>query len=130
MTPWNFPFAVPLWMLGPSLLERQHLRVQTERRNRNHQPAARSSCSVEAGFPDGHCKPRARTGPVGEAIVKNPGVNVGVLYRRATRSVRRIQEVSASIPNRIVAAEMGGKNADRIVCGRRPVRSRCECGHS
>ena len=21
VTPWNFPFAVPLWMLGPSLLE-------------------------------------------------------------------------------------------------------------
>src|SRR5439155_19987488 len=21
ITPWNFPFAVPLWMLGPSLLE-------------------------------------------------------------------------------------------------------------
>ena len=54
------------------------------------------------------------TGPVGEALVKNPGVNV-VCFTGSYAVGQRIQEMSASLPNRIVAAEMGGKNAV-IVC--------------
>jgi len=51
---------------------------------------------------------------VGEAIVKKPSVNV-VCFTGSYEVGRRIQEVSASLPDRTVAAEMGGKNAV-IVC--------------
>ena len=41
ITPWNFPFAVPLWMLGPSLLEGNTAVFKPSRRHAGHRPAAR-----------------------------------------------------------------------------------------
>src|SRR5262249_27318954 len=69
---------------------------------------------VEAGFPAGTVNLVQGTGGVGEALVKNPGVNV-VCFTGSYAVGRRIQEISAALPERIVAAEMGGKNAV-IVC--------------
>src|SRR5262249_41195032 len=69
---------------------------------------------VEAGFPAGTVNLVQGTGGVGEALVKNPGVNV-VCFTGSYAVGKRIQEISASLPERIVAAEMGGKNAV-IVC--------------
>lgn len=113
VTPWNFPFAVPLWMLGPSLLEGNTCVFKP-----SEETAAIGQrlveLFVEAGFPAGTVNLVQGTGVVGEAIVKNPGVNV-VCFTGSYAVGQRIQEVSASMPNRIVAAEMGGKNAV-IVC--------------
>src|SRR6185312_6723373 len=53
-------------------------------------------------------------GSVGEALVKDPGVNV-VCFTGSYEVGKTIQEISASMPDRTVAAEMGGKNAV-IVC--------------
>src|SRR5262249_1171134 len=53
-------------------------------------------------------------GEVGEALVKNPGVNV-VLFTGSYDVGKRIQELSASMYDRIVACEMGSKSAV-IVC--------------
>jgi aldehyde dehydrogenase (NAD+) len=69
---------------------------------------------VEAGFPAGTVNLVQGSGPVGEALVKNPGVNV-VCFTGSYAVGKRIQEISAALPERIVAAEMGGKNAV-IVC--------------
>lgn len=113
VTPWNFPFAVPLWMLGPSLLEGNTCVFKP-----SEETAAVGQrlveLFVESGFPAGTVNLVQGTGLVGEAIVKNSGVNV-VCFTGSYAVGERIQEVSAKIPNRIVAAEMGGKNAV-IVC--------------
>ncbi len=113
VTPWNFPFAVPLWMLGPSLLEGNTcvFKPSEETPAIGHRMV---ELFVEAGFPAGTVNLVQGSGAVGEAIVKNPSVNV-VCFTGSYAVGQRIQEVSASIPNRIVAAEMGGKNAV-IVC--------------
>src|SRR5438045_2983976 len=113
ITPWNFPFAVPLWMLGPSLLEGNTCVFKPS----EDTPAVGQrivELFAEAGFPPGTVNLVHGAGPVGEAIVKNPGVNV-VCFTGSYDVGRRIQEVSASMPDRLVAAEMGGKNAV-IVC--------------
>lgn len=113
VTPWNFPFAVPLWMLGPSLLEGNTCVFKPSEET----PAIGQrlvELFVEAGFPAGTVNLVQGSGPVGEALVKNPGVNV-VCFTGSYAVGQRIQEVSASMPSRIVAAEMGGKNAV-IVC--------------
>ncbi len=68
----------------------------------------------EAGFPAGTINLIHGNGQVGELLVRHPGVNV-VLFTGSYEVGRRIQEISASLPDRIVAAEMGGKNAV-IVC--------------
>ncbi|MCS6865585.1 MAG: aldehyde dehydrogenase family protein [Gemmataceae bacterium] len=113
ITPWNFPFAVPLWMLGPSLLEGNTCVFKP-----SEETAAVGQrlieLFVEAGFPPGTVNLLHGSGTVGEALVRNPGVNV-VCFTGSYAVGQRIQEISASIPNRIVAAEMGGKNAV-IVC--------------
>ena len=113
VTPWNFPFAVPLWMLGPSLLEGNTCVFKPSEET----PAIAQrlvELFVEAGFPAGTVNLVHGSGAVGEAIVKNPDVNV-VCFTGSYAVGKRIQEISASLPDRIVAAEMGGKNAV-IVC--------------
>src|SRR5437016_13189142 len=75
ITPWNFPFAVPLRMLGPSLLEGNTVVFKPS----EDTPAVGEALVrlfVEAGFPAGVLNLVHGEGPVGEALVRNPTVNV------------------------------------------------------
>lgn len=113
ITPWNFPFAVPLWMLGPSLLEGNTAIYKPS----EDTPAIGQrlvELFVEAGFPPGVINLIHGEAEAGEALVRNPGVNV-VLFTGSYDVGRRIQELSASLPDRICANEMGSKSAV-IVC--------------
>ncbi len=113
ITPWNFPFAVPLWMLGPSLLEGNTAVFKPSEET----PAVGQrlvELFVEAGFPTGTINLVHGAGNVGEALVQNPDVNA-ILFTGSSAVGQRIQQISAGFHDRIVAAEMGGKNAV-IVC--------------
>ncbi len=113
ITPWNFPFAVPLWMLGPSLLEGNTAVFKPSEET----PAIGQrlvELFAEAGFPAGTINLVHGAGTVGEAIVQNPDVNA-ILFTGSSAVGQRIQQISAGFTDRIVAAEMGGKNAV-IVC--------------
>jgi aldehyde dehydrogenase (NAD+) len=113
ITPWNFPFAVPLWMLGPSLLEGNTAVFKPS----EDTPAIGQrlvELFEEAGFPAGVVNLVHGDAEAGEALVRNPEVNV-VLFTGSYDVGRRIQELSASIPDRIVACELGSKSAV-IVC--------------
>jgi aldehyde dehydrogenase (NAD+) len=113
ITPWNFPFAVPLWMLGPSLLEGNTVVFKPS----EDTPAIGQrliELFEEAGFPAGVVNLVHGDAEAGEALVRNPAVNI-VLFTGSYDVGRRIQELSAPIPDRIVACEMGSKSAV-IVC--------------
>ena len=113
ITPWNFPFAVPLWMLGPSLVEGNTAVYKPS----EDTPAIGQrlvELFEEAGFPSGVINLVHGDAEAGEALVRNPGVNV-VLFTGSYDVGKRIQEFSASIPDRMVANEMGSKSAV-IVC--------------
>ncbi len=113
ITPWNFPFAVPLWMLGPSLLEGNTAVFKPS----EDTPAVGQrlyELFVEAGFPAGTINLLHGAGEVGEALVHDRGVNV-VLFTGSYDVGKKIQQGSANFHDRTVAAEMGGKNA-LIVC--------------
>ncbi|MBM4068962.1 MAG: aldehyde dehydrogenase family protein [Planctomycetes bacterium] len=113
ITPWNFPFAVPLWMLGPSLLEGN----TTVFKPSEETPAIGQrlvELFEEAGFPPGTINLVHGDGDTGEALVRNAGVNI-VLFTGSYDVGKRIQELSASQFDRIVACEMGSKSAV-IVC--------------
>jgi aldehyde dehydrogenase (NAD+) len=69
---------------------------------------------LEAGFPPGAINLVHGFGEVGEALVKNPGVNI-VLFTGSWDVGHRIQRLSAEMDDRIVACEMGSKSAV-IVC--------------
>lgn len=113
ITPWNFPFAVPLWMLGPSLLEGN----TTVFKPSEDTPAIGQrlvELFAEAGFPAGTINLVHGEGETGEALVRDPGVNV-VLFTGSYDVGKRIQQVSTEFHDRIVACEMGSKSAV-IVC--------------
>src|SRR5262249_41855491 len=113
ITPWNFPFAVPLWMLGPSLLEGNTVVFKPS----EDTPAIGQrlvELFEEAGFPPGVLNLVHGDHVPGEALVKNPGVNV-VLFTGSYEVGHRIQQLSAEHYDRIVALEMGSKSAV-IVC--------------
>jgi aldehyde dehydrogenase (NAD+) len=113
ITPWNFPFAVPLWMLGPSLLEGNTAVFKPS----EDTPAIGQrlvELFVEAGFPPGTINLIHGEAETGEALVKDPQVNV-VLFTGSYDVGHRIQELSTAHYDRIVACEMGSKSAV-IVC--------------
>jgi aldehyde dehydrogenase (NAD+) len=113
ITPWNFPFAVPLWMLGPSLLEGNTVVFKPS----EDTPAIGQrlvELFEEAGFPPGVLNLVHGDGATGEALVHDPRVNV-VLFTGSWDVGKRIQQLSAEHHDRIVAAEMGSKSAV-IVC--------------
>jgi aldehyde dehydrogenase (NAD+) len=113
ITPWNFPFAVPLWMLGPSLLEGNTVVFKPS----EDTPAIGQrlvELLEEAGFPAGVVNLVHGEAEAGEALVRNPAVNV-VLFTGSYEVGRRIQEISAGLYDRISACEMGSKSAV-IVC--------------
>ena len=113
ITPWNFPFAVPLWMLGPSLVEGNTVVFKPS----EDTPAVGQriiELFEEAGFPAGVVNLVHGEAEAGEALVRNPGVNC-VLFTGSYEVGKRIAEVSASLHDRIVASETGSKSAV-IVC--------------
>jgi aldehyde dehydrogenase (NAD+) len=113
ITPWNFPFAVPLWMLGPSLVEGNTAVFKPS----EDTPAVGQrivELFEEAGFPAGTINLVHGDGSVGEALVRNRDVSV-VLFTGSYDVGRRIQQISADFYDRMVAAEMGSKSAV-IVC--------------
>jgi aldehyde dehydrogenase (NAD+) len=113
ITPWNFPFAVPLWMLGPSLLEGNTVVFKPS----EDTPAIGQrlvELFEEAGFPPGVVNLVHGDAEAGESLVRNPEVNV-VLFTGSYDVGRRIQQLSAEHYDRIVACEMGSKSAV-IVC--------------
>jgi aldehyde dehydrogenase (NAD+) len=113
ITPWNFPFAVPLWMLGPSLLEGNTVIFKPS----EDTPAIGQrlvELFEDAGFPAGVVNLVHGDGEVGEALVRSPDVNI-VLFTGSYEVGNRIQQLSAEHYDRIVACEMGSKSAV-IVC--------------
>jgi aldehyde dehydrogenase (NAD+) len=113
ITPWNFPFAVPLWMLGPSLLEGNTAVFKPS----EDTPAIGQrlvELFVEAGFPAGVINLVHGEAEAGEALVRDPRVNC-VLFTGSYDVGHHIQQVSADFHDRIVACEMGSKSAV-IVC--------------
>lgn len=113
ITPWNFPFAVPLWMLGPSLLE-GNTAVFKPSEDTPGVGQKIVELFAEAGFPAGTINLVHGDGALGEALVRNPKVSV-VLFTGSYDVGHRIQRISADFHDRIVAAEMGSKSAV-IVC--------------
>src|SRR6185503_6808933 len=75
ITPWNFPFAVPLWMLGPSLVEGNTVVFKPS----EDTPAIGQrlvELFEEAGFPAGVVNLVHGEGEAGESLARNPGVNI------------------------------------------------------
>jgi aldehyde dehydrogenase (NAD+) len=114
ITPWNFPFAVPLWMLGPSLLEGNTAVFKpSEETPEIGQRLVR--LFNEAGFPAGTINLIHGLGEeAGDALAGHEEVDV-VCFTGSYEVGSHIRRLAAAHPHKTCALEMGSKSAV-IVC--------------
>jgi aldehyde dehydrogenase (NAD+) len=114
ITPWNFPFAVPLWMIGPSLMEGNTVVFKPSEET----PGIGERLVRlfdEAGFPPGTINLLHGLGEeVGAALVGHPDVEV-VCFTGSYHVGSQIRRIAAESDHKTCALEMGSKSAV-IVC--------------
>lgn len=114
ITPWNFPFAVPLWMIGPSLQEGNTIVFKpSEETPRIGERIVQ--IAVEAGLPSGTINLVHGTGAVaGDALARHSDVDV-VCFTGSYEVGQAIRKLAADSDHKTCACEMGSKSAV-IVC--------------
>ncbi len=114
ITPWNFPVAIPLWVVLPSVLAGNTVVFK---------PAEQTPiCGhrlmelfAEAGFPAGVINILHGTGEqVGDPLVRHKDV-AAILFTGSRAVGKHIQQVAAGDAFKFAATEMGGKNATIIL---------------
>lgn len=114
ITPWNFPVAIPLWVVLPSLLAGNTVvfKPSEETPICGHRLA---ELFKEAGFPAGVVNVIHGTGEdCGDPLVKHPDI-AAVLFTGSRAVGKYIQQVCAADLYKFAATEMGGKNATIIL---------------
>lgn len=114
ITPWNFPFAVPLWMLGPSLMEGNTAVFKPSEET----PAIGErliELFAESGFPAGVVNLVHGIGEgAGQALAAHRDVDV-VCFTGSYEVGSHIRRLAAESDHKTCALEMGSKSAV-IVC--------------
>ena len=114
ITPWNFPFAIPLWLLGPSLMEGNTAILKPSEET----PAIAQRLIVlfeQAGFPPGVVNLVHGTGEeAGDALTRHPDVDV-VCFTGSYEVGSQIKRICAEDYRKLAVCEMGSKSAV-IVC--------------
>lgn len=114
ITPWNFPVAIPLWGILPSLLAGNTVvfKPSEETPICGHKLA---ELIEEAGFPKGVFNIVHGMGETtGDAIVTHDDVNV-ILFTGSAAVGNYVQKVCANDAHKFCATEMGGKNATIVL---------------
>ncbi len=110
ITPWNFPFAIPLWIMGPALVEGNTVVFK---------PSEETPLIAErlveyldrAGIPPGVINLVQGVGEeAGRALVHHPHVDV-VVFTGSYEVGSEIKQACASDFRKLAVCEMGGKNA-------------------
>ncbi|MEE9152739.1 MAG: aldehyde dehydrogenase family protein [candidate division NC10 bacterium] len=114
ITPWNFPFAIPIWLITPSLVQGNTVVFKPS----EDSPLVGEKlveCFERAGLPPGVLNLVQGMGEeTGWPLVVHPDVEV-VLFTGSYEVGARIKEACAKDYRKMCACEMGGKNA-MIVC--------------
>jgi aldehyde dehydrogenase (NAD+) len=110
ITPWNFPFAIPLWLLGPSLVEGNTAVFKPS----EDTPAVGERVVdylAEAGIPPGVLNLVQGYGEdAGRGLVVHPEVDA-VAFTGSFEVGSEIRQACAKDPRKLAICEMGGKNA-------------------
>ncbi len=110
ITPWNFPMAIPLWEMTPSLVAGNTVVLKPSEET----PICADylfKLMEEAGFPPGVINIVHGMGETaGAPLVKHPDVDV-VLFTGSYKVGKLVQQQAANGAHKFAATEMGGKNA-------------------
>ena len=114
ITPWNFPSAIPLWVVLPSVLAGNTVVFKPAEQT----PICGHKLMElfhEAGFPAGVINLVHGMGEeCGDPLVKHQDV-AGILFTGSRAVGKYIQQVAAGDAYKFVATEMGGKNGTIIL---------------
>ena len=109
ITPWNFPIAIPGWKVFPALICGNTV-VFKPSSDTSVCAAKFVEALVEAGLPKGVLNlVHGPGGEVGEYLVSHPGVDA-VSFTGSFDTGKRLEGICGA-NHRIIATEMGGKNA-------------------
>jgi aldehyde dehydrogenase (NAD+) len=109
ITPWNFPIAIPGWKVFPALICGNTV-VFKPSSDTSVCAAKFVQALAEAGLPKGVLNlVHGPGGEVGEYLVSHPGVDA-VSFTGSFDTGKRLEGICGAI-HRIIATEMGGKNA-------------------
>ncbi|MBX7166813.1 MAG: aldehyde dehydrogenase family protein [Pirellulales bacterium] len=124
ITPWNFPFAVPLWMLGPSLLEGNTVVFKPS--EETPQIGQRLvELFAEVGFPPGVVNLVHGLGQeAGDQLARHNDVDV-VCFTGSYDVGAHIRRLAADCDHKTCACEMGSKSAV-IVCADANLELACD----
>lgn len=114
ITPWNFPVAIPLWVVLPSVLAGNTVvfKPSEETPICGHRLM---ELFHEAGFPPGVINLLHGMGEeVGEPLVRHKDV-AAILFTGSRAVGKHIQQVAAADMYKFAATEMGGKNATIVL---------------
>ncbi len=124
ITPWNFPFAVPLWMLAPSLLE-GNTTVFKPSEETPETGQRLVELFVEAGFPEGTINLVHGLGQeTGQPLAAHQRVDV-VCFTGSYDVGAKIRQLAALSDHKTCACEMGSKSAV-IVCDDAQLELACD----
>ncbi len=106
IAPWNYPFMMAIWKLGPALAAGNAVVIK---------PAPNTPCTtielakiaLDAGLPAGLINVVTGGAEVGEAICTHPDIRM-ITFTGSTRTGRRIAELASPMVKR-VTLELGGK---------------------
>jgi betaine-aldehyde dehydrogenase len=106
IAPWNYPFMMAIWKLGPALAAGNAAVIK---------PAPNTPCTtielakiaLDAGLPVGLINVVTGGAEVGEAICTHPDIRM-ISFTGSTRTGRRIAELASPMVKR-VTLELGGK---------------------
>jgi len=114
ITPWNFPSAIPLWVILPAVLAGNTVVFKPAEQT----PICGHKLMElfhEAGFPAGVINLVHGFGEtVGDPLVKHKDVDA-ILFTGSRAVGKHIQQVAAGDAYKFAATEMGGKNATIVL---------------
>jgi betaine-aldehyde dehydrogenase len=106
ITPWNYPFMMAIWKLGPALAAGNAVVIKPAP-NTPITTIELARTALECGFPAGLINVVTGGAEVGEAICTHPDVRM-ISFTGSTRTGRRIAELASPLVKR-VTLELGGK---------------------
>ncbi|MBI3610366.1 MAG: aldehyde dehydrogenase family protein [Nitrospirae bacterium] len=110
ITPWNFPFAIPLWLLGPSLVEGNTV-VFKPSEDTPLMGEKVAEYLERAGIPPGVLNLVQGDGEgAGRPLAAHSDVDV-VAFTGSFEVGSEIRKICAEAPHKMAVCEMGGKNA-------------------
>ncbi len=113
ITPWNFPFAIPTWLIGPALVSGNTVVFKPSEEtplsgqflvDLFHQVAEKHR------VPAGALNLVHGLGDQGEYLVRHAGT-IGQLFTGSQAVGRKVRRICAEHPNKFAVCELGGKNS-------------------